>query len=241
MTSFEAANQGYEYLAQIVGQHDLCTACLKIVGRQGHDVENIKVTLHEKHGFDPERTRRITSVVVQDIIDQAKLSECQEFSLLCTNTLVALCGGLENLVKDVVALAFVENIQFVEKLADQSLRVYASDILTRTDEERARSLVDALYQKEGAKRGHTERFMQFLRYIDREIAIEKQSGTAIDEAYEVRNAIVHRGSKIDHRLVKGVPNLSQEIGHPIDVGESKFRAYRKAILQFADKITSSYL
>src|SRR6266446_3033421 len=239
MTSFEAANQGYEYLAQIVGQHDLCTACLKIVGRQDVYVENVKAILHQKHGFDPERTRKITSALIQDIIGQAKLSERQEFSLLCANTLVALCGGLENLVKDVVAAAFLENIQFVEKLADQSLRVYASDMLIRSDEERARSLVDGLYQKESARRGHTERFMQILRYIDREIEIERQSHTAIDEAYEVRNVIVHRGGKVDARLIKSVPTLNQNIGNPVDIGESVFRGYRRAILQFADKIGAS--
>jgi hypothetical protein len=157
MTPFDTANQGYQYLADIIAQHNLCTACMKIVGGQDALVESIRAILKMRRKFEPERIRQITPSLVKSLISQAKRSEHNEFTLLSRNTLVALCGGLESLVKDVVAAEFLENPEWVDKFNDRSLRFRASDLLVHDDLERARLLVDALYQAEGAKSGQTER------------------------------------------------------------------------------------
>jgi hypothetical protein len=238
MTSQEAADQGYEYLAQILAQHDLSTACMKIVGRSPDYVENFKVALHIKHEFEPERIKRITTSLIQDIVVRAKQSEGGEFNLLCGNTLVALCGGLESLVKDVVAASLLEDERLVERLRDQKLRISVSDALASDAEERARFIVDILYTEEGAKLGQAERFMRLLKSINRDtdVKLDDNGRNNINEAFEIRNAIVHRGSRFDRRLKLKMPHFDQAVGTPIDVGETRFRAYRNSIMQFSGEI-----
>ncbi len=239
MTSFEIANQGYAYLDQIGAQHDVCTACIKIVSRQDPLAENILALLHTKHHFTPERIKGITLNLVKRLIDDAKQTEHEEFFLICRNTLVALCGGLENLVKDVVAQELLENPSFLEKLGKRQLRIPASDLLAGTDEERARLLVDTLYFEESTKNGHVEKFMRLFEYIDRkgEMEVEEKVKSAIDEAFEVRNVIVHRGSKVDKRLKDRVKNFDQEIGEFVNLRNARFQSYRSAIFAFAAKPT----
>lgn len=236
MKSAEVAIQGDMYLAQILAQHNLCTAAIKIISRQDDYVENIKVLLHQKNKFEPDRIRNISSDLVRKIITEAKQSETEEFSLLCRNTLVALCGGLEILVKDVVAAKFIERPAFVEELGDRKLRIRAADFLSYTDEDRARALVDALYKDLPTGHSHVEKFKKLFQFVGENIGVmtEKKYQDKIDEAYELRNAIVHRGSKVDLQLKASVPHFN--LGEPIEMGDSMFRMYRDAMLKFAGEI-----
>ena len=240
MTPFDVATQGHAYLDQINNQHDLCTACLKIVSRQQDYVENIKVLMHQKNNFDPKRIEKITSDFIQRIMENASETERGEFSLLCQNTLVALCGGLENLVKDFVAAAFLFEPELMRKLEDRSIRFSVSSVIFGTDDERSRLLVDELYREEGARHGQFLRFFRLLDYIDSGMLKghwDKKQVSAIsndiNEAYEVRNAIVHHGGKIDQRLASRIPSLASAVGSPIVFDSQRLQRYRHAIKQFA--------
>jgi hypothetical protein len=74
-----------------------------------------------------------------------------------------------------------------------------------------------------------------FRYINREadMKVKKQTQKAIDEAYEVRNVIVHRGGKIDHRLKSRAPDFEGEIDQQIELKATRFLEYQTAILEFA--------
>ena len=235
MSPFEVAIQSHAYLVQIVEQHDLCTACLKIVGRQQDYVENIKVLIHQKNRFDPKRIENITPSLILGIKESAKKTESEEFPLLCRNSLVTLCGGLESLVKDYVAAIFLVEPERLRNFDGRSFRFPVSSIIFGTDEERARLFVDELYRDEGTKHGHTRLFLRLLRYVDRDIDMKTVSAISsdLDEAYEVRNTIVHHGGKIDRRLASKVSSFASEIGSSIEMNEERFRRYRHAILEFA--------
>lgn len=235
MSPYEVAGEGHAYLSQIVDQHDLCTACLKIVSRQQDYVENIKVLMHQKNSFDPKRIEKITPALILRIMERAGETESEEFSVLCRNTLVALCGGLESLIKDVVAAIFLEKPEHLRKFEGRSLRFPVSSIVLGTGEERARLFVDELYRDEGVKHGQAHRFLRLLGYVDREWDMKPvgEVNGDLDEAYEVRNAIVHRGGKIDQRLATKVSGFAAQVGSPIKMNEERFHRYRGAILKFA--------
>ncbi len=240
MTPFDVAAQGHAYLDQINNQHDLCTACLKIVSRQPDYVENIKVLMHQKNSFDPKRIKKITSNFIKGIVKNAGETEKGEFSMLRQNTLVALCGGLENLVKDFVAAAFLFEPELMRKLEDRSIRFSVSSVIFGTDDERSRMLVDELYREEGARHGQFHRFFRLLNYIDSGALKghwDKKQVSAIssdiDEVYEVRNAIVHHGGKIDQRLASRISSFASIVGSPIVLDSQRFQRYRNAINKFA--------
>lgn len=239
----EVADQSYAYLVQILHQHDLCTACLKIVSRQQDYVENIQVLMHQKNSFDPQKVEKITPELIRGIMEGAGKIESEEFSLLCRNTLVALCGGLESLVKDYVAAYFLHEPERLRHFDGRSFRLPISSVIFGTDEERARVLVDELYRDEGAKQGHARRFLRLLGYLDPKWDTKTASKVSsdLDEAYEVRNAIVHHGGRVDQRLASKVSSLDLEVGSPIDLNEQRFGRYRHAILEFAGQIQASGL
>ena len=241
MNSYDIAFQGWEYLVQLIKQHDLCTACVKIVSKQDVLVENIKVSLHQKHHFQPEKTKAITSALIQNIIAEAKQAEGTEFSLLCRNTLVALCGGLESLVKDVVSASILEKKNNLEKLGNRSMKIELVDLLAKSDEERARIFVDSLFREETSKNGHTNKLLRLLEYVDGKIEVDRQIQLTIDEAFEVRNVIVHRGSKVDDQLKSKIPNIRQEVGDSVEMSTLVFRSYKDAIFNFAETVISSKL
>ena len=240
MTPFDIATQGHAYLDQINNQHDLCTACFKIVSRQQDYVENIKVLMHQKNNFDPKRTENITSDFIRRIIEKAGETERDEFPLLCQNTLVALCGGLENLVKDFVAAAFLFEPDLMRKLEDRLIRFSVSSVIFGTDDERSRLLVDELYREEGARHGQFHRLFRLLDYIDSgalkghwDKKLVSAISSDVDEAYEVRNAIVHHGGKVDQRLASRIPSLASAVGSTIVLDSQIFQRYRNAISKFA--------
>ena len=63
----------------------------------------------------------------------------------------------------------------------------------------------------------------------------------IDEAFAVRNVIVHHGSKVDKRLKSKFPNIQQEIGDFVDVSAPVFQSYKKTIIDFAQSVPSIML
>ena len=238
MNAFDKAIQGLAYLEQIALQHDICTACLKIVSKQDSLEETIKVILHQKHHFQPEKTKVITTALIQSIIAEAKQAERNEFSLLCRNTLVALCGGLECLVKDVVAASILENENLQEKIRSKA-KIKLKLPLVKGDEEGARVLVDSCYKKVPSEHGHTRKFLLLLE--DGGIVADGDVQLTIDEAFAVRNVIVHHGSKVDKRLKSKFPNIQREIGDFVDMSAPVFQNYRKTIIGFAGSVSSFIL
>jgi len=239
MDSFDNELKAFEFLAQIAVQHDLSTACLKIVGSSPALVENFRTTLLLRSKFDPEKVKRISSKFVESIVVQARSLEQAEFSLLSGNTLVALCGGLENLVKETVWVKLMENPALVSKLGEQrAIKVSLEEFLSSGQEERARLIVDRAYRESGARHGPYERFLLLLKTVEA-VPTEppKDDRKAIDDAFEVRNAIVHNGSRIDRRLLVKVGNEEVAIGNPFELHEHDFKRYRTAILKLASVIT----
>ena len=241
MTSFDVALQGNAYLQQIVSQHDICSACLKIVGQQEALVENIQAVLHVKHQYQPDKTKVITTTLIRKIIAEAKQIERTEFSLLCRNTLVALCGGLESQVKNVIASIVLEDERILKKFANRAIKIDVGDILAKTDRERARVIVEVLYREESAKSGHSRKLLRLLESVDCKVSIDANVLAGIDEAFEVRNVIVHRGGKIDQQLKSKAPDIRQEIGDDVDLSGSKFPNYRDAIMALSEAIPVTFI
>ena len=243
MSPYEVALQCDAYLREIADQHDLCTACLKIVSRQQDYVENVMVLMHQKNGFDPEKVAKITPAFIRELMASAGKTESDGFSILCRSTLVALCGGLENFIKDYVAANILSDPAHCRNLNGRSFKVPASSLVLSTDEERVAFVVDELYRDEGTKTGHTNLFLRLLEYVDQRRNLDTviEMRTDLDEAYVVRNAIVHNGGRIDQRLASKVPRFAPEVGNTIQMNEQTFRRYRNALLKFAGQIISAEL
>lgn len=241
MTSLDVALKGSLFLQQIVAQHDICSACLKIVCQQGVLVENIQAALHLKHQYQPDKTKRITTSLIQKIIAEAKEIERSEFSLLCRNTLVALCGGLESQVKDVAAAIVLGDKLVMKKLETRAATIRADGILAKTESERARAIIEELYRKESAKHGQSRKLMRLLEAVGCGVLVDGVAQREIDEAFEVRNAIVHRGGKIDHQLKAKARNINGEVGNDVDLSGPIFARYRSAIMTLSEEIPATFI
>lgn len=231
-----AHEAGWVLLDQIIKQHDLATACLKIVGQGESLVEQLTVQMRQKHDFAPTKVKTITSNLLRDIIQTARNTEKTEFWLLCNNTIVALCGALESMAKDVAAYEITRSGWPDSDAQERKFKFSAHEFLTMNPHEKARIIVDRVFDEERTRNGYGSRLEAILS-ICTPFKVDTDIKLAVDEAYEMRNAIVHRGALFDRKLVAKLPRFEAEIGRPIRIVGADFNRYRKSIQEFASEIS----
>jgi len=215
---FKAALDRHEELMQItrlsaqgIAMHRARPNALRVLGtvRGGSDQK------HEETIHAAEKDAELAETEIQN-----------DYPVLHGLTTIALWSWLEDLVKGLVGNWFLHRPASMNAPAVHKLRVRLGDYLQLSRPEQARFLVELLEQDTASalKQG-LPRFNSLLDVIGLSVNISEQSKKAIYEHHRVRNALAHRGGRVDAKLRAECPWLGQRPGGELRVSRAMLNAY----------------
>lgn len=164
--------------------------------------------------------------------DKAKEHIGNGFSTVHCHSLVGLWCAVETAIEDSIILILERSPQAEELLRNAGYRVKTSP-LASLNEEQLRRVYSSL-ERQARDRGNiAEAWIDLLSALDVKFSLSAQNISAIAEANEVRNCILHRGGKIDDRAASKSPGLRPIVGQRIDVDEKRYFGYYDALGAFA--------
>jgi hypothetical protein len=162
-----------------------------------------------------------------------------DFATLRRSTLVAACAAFENLAK----AFFVEwaewDISKVEGALSKRLTLHGDELLL-DERDRLFVLADVLY-KDAKGKSFSEKIHAFVRdavpeqYAGFKAEMGKVSADSFNEAFLIRNCIVHRGGKADRRLAAAT-NAAE--GAEIDLDAKRMYRLLEALVGAGDALSS---
>jgi len=163
--------------------------------------------------------------------DKAKEHIGSGFSTVHRHSLVGLWCAVETAVEDSVILILEKSPQAEELLRNAGYKVTTAP-LAGLNEEQLRRVYSSL-ERQARDRGNiAEAWIDLLAALDVKFSLSTQSISAIAEANEVRNCILHRKGEIDDRAASKAPGLKPVVGLQIDVDEKLYFGYYDALGAF---------
>lgn len=185
----------------------------------------------EQAGLDTAPLKRIASEYLS-WENKAKEQIESGFSTVHRHSLVGLWCAVETAVEDSVVLILERSPQAAELLTDAGYKVKVSP-LDSPNEEQLRRVYSSL-ERQARDRGNiAEAWMDLLAALDVKFSLSAQHISAIAEANEVRNCILHRGGEIDGRAASRATGLKAFVGQRIKVDETQYLGYYDALGAFA--------
>ena len=155
--------------------------------------------------------------------------------------IVGMCSALEYSLKSL----FVDFVKFkklsLDRLADKSVRVNAWDLASLDREDRLSILADKLYQ-DAEKKSAFEKFKYYLSEVivcpaeEWKEAIARVDVENFNEAYLVRNCIVHHGARVNSLLGK---KSGFEVSRKIIISKKELDGYFSAIRAMGDALNAA--
>ena len=156
--------------------------------------------------------------------------------------IVGRCSALEYSLKSLfIDLVKCKKLS-LDRFADKSISVNAWDLASLDKEDRLSLLADKFYQDAAAKRPAFEKFKYYLSEViacpaeEWKEAIARVDVENFNEAYLVRNCIVHHGAKVNSLLGK---KAGFGIGREIVVDKKMLDGYFSAIRAMGDSLNAA--
>lgn len=196
--------------------------------------------LQGAHGFPPDQTPEQWGDYVSDLIAWAHDERKTEFQGTRRSAVVATCSALENSAKCLFVARAELDPTTLESIATKRVSVSVSDYVNLAERDRYFALADKLFQDTDSK-WHFDKFSNYVKLIAPEMHanfdaqtkdIEK---TDFNEAFSVRNCIVHHGA----RATKALSTFAQfPIGTDVRITVDSQKRYLKAMRAFAGAIAN---
>ena len=155
--------------------------------------------------------------------------------------IVGICSALEYSLKSL----FIDSVQCrklsLDRFADKSINVNALDFSSLDREDRLSLLADKFYQDAAAKKPAFDKFKFYLSEVifcpaeEWKDIIAKVDVENFNEAYLVRNCIVHHGAKVNSLLGK---KSGFKVGEKIVVDKKRFDRYFSTIRAMGDALNA---
>ena len=157
--------------------------------------------------------------------------------------IVGICSALEYSLKSL----FIDFVQCkklsLDRFSDKSINVNAWDFVSLDrDEDRLSLLADKFYQDASAKKSAFDKFKYYLSEViacpgsEWKGVIAKVDVDDFNEAYLVRNCVVHHGARVNSLLGK---KSGFKIGEKIFVNEEMLGDYFSAIHAMGDSLSAA--
>jgi hypothetical protein len=166
----------------------------------------------------------------------------QGFPLLHSHSAVSLWSILETFVEDLAVTWFQNKPEAWEIEILEKIRVPVGTYERLQGEDKARHVVSEIYRQLGAdlKTG-----VGGLGAVLAQLKLTPQVGDnvkkALHELCQVRNAIVHRGTRADQRLIEACPYLPWKSGDSIKISHALFGWYHAAAERYRDRTLNQVL
>lgn len=183
------------------------------------DGEELNAELHEKAVRDAE------------FVDKERL---EGFPVVYSQAVLSLWSLLELAVKDLVGVWIRNNPDILLVPPISNLKMKIGDFLVINEDEKCLFFVDVIEREIGAgvKNG-INRFESLIGAVGLSGVTPQKMNDVFFEFGQVRNAIAHRGSRADKKLVANCPWLNLEVGESLRVDSKMFRKYQKSSLLYA--------
>ncbi len=155
------------------------------------------------------------------------------FPILHAHALVAIWGGLEAFVEDLVTVWLSNDASALQSDAWASVKIPFAEFQSLEPEERVRALVrEYARQTKADLKSGASRFEVLLGPIGLSGAIDEDVRKTLFEMSQVRNVLVHRAGLVDRRLAEGCPWLGLTVGEPLLVSRAKYDEYLQAVSRY---------
>lgn len=153
----------------------------------------------------------------------------RNFPIIFGQAVVSLWSLLELCIKDFTALCIENDSGILLKDPFLNMKIKLGEYLELGDEERNLYLVDLLEREVGAgiKNG-IRRFDVLLDAVDMGGRTPKKMNEIFFEFGQIRNALAHRGDRVDRKLLTSCPWLEFEVGGELRVTELMCTRYFEA-------------
>lgn len=211
----------------------------KLMLGNDHARDQIEAHLQAVGGFDPKADKLRLRELGDDLVGWAHEESGTEFQGIRRAYLIGACGALENLAKCCFASWVNEDPATMERIRARKLSVSLSEFLDGDRQERIFAAADRVFQDTESRR----HFQKFCAYIKPLIPVQNEAELAnfdavdsdsFDEAFMVRNRLVHHGARADPRLAKAF-GISQ--GEPLKISRVHVGRYMRAIDAMASIIS----
>lgn len=155
------------------------------------------------------------------------------FPVIHAQAVVTLWSYLEALLRSFAASWLRNQPEALTRPQVARLRIRLGDFqLLRDEEEKYYYIFDLLDRDIASARSGINRFETILDVFGLAGAVPEGVRKTIHELGQVRNTIVHRGSRVDERLIAACPWLNSRVGDEIAITPDAFGRYGGAVSRY---------
>lgn len=196
-----------------------------------HAKDQIVAHLQVSAGFDPKTDKSRLSDQSADLVEWANEERRTDFQGIRRAYLIGACGALEHLAKCCFVAWVEEDSEIFERIQSKRLSFSLDEYLTGESQDRAFVAADRVFQAIEIRR-HFQKFCTYVcqlvptRYEDELASFKDVNAADFDEAFSVRNRLVHHGARADLRLGQAFSITS---GQPLQVKRAHAKRYMQAM------------
>lgn len=240
-TGFLGRIDAFKALGALKTKYRAYSSGIKVASQLGVFVESgqLPVVFAAKNGFPEQGSIEKFQDALRYVVGLAANEKDEKLAYLNEVTLVACCSMLEEGVKDYVALLIQKNPERWDVSDRVKVDVVIAEFLAQDSLGQTRLLIDQAFSKYSGTA--FSRLKLLLSKVKVELKDQDLKGRPLyeqlEELFEIRNSIVHRGSRTDLRLQRsGNRFAGNKIGDRIAIDEKDSIAYLDAADKFADNI-----
>ena len=230
----------YSELRWIIRTHTAIILSLDLVATMPEIVSVITGTYQVRRKFVPTAAPGRAAEIAREVQECAQEERLSDFETVRKSALVSGCSALEHLFK----AFFVEWAEFDQSKVDAALsrqvRISGQEYLSQEPRDRLFILADKIYQDMPGK-SQLDRMTAYVKEMvphtsDEFIqSVAKLNARNFNEAFAVRNCLVHHGARVNQLLSK-FPNF--ELGESIKLTPEMIGRYFAALFAVSDALST---
>ena len=223
---FEQSINAHETLMQIVRISERGIASLQALPGI------VQALAHAKGNEDSEMAKNKLALAKADA-EISKQEVENDFPLLHNFATVALWSWLENFVKELLVLWLRHHKKSFLVPEMKRVKINVGEYMQLSEQDRIYYIIELLDQELTSTRARgSARFGHLLKPFGISCEIAQESGKALFELHQVRNAIVHKNMSTDKRLKEACPWLKRPRGKQMCVTHEMLFSYSEAVGEF---------
>jgi hypothetical protein len=199
----------------------------------------VLLSLEEQYPTSEDEKKELTENLAAAKREAAWVEEetSRGFPLLHAHSIAAIWGILEVVIEE-VAMAWLSSVPTAWRAtAIQKLKLSIGEYEAIRPEDRARYVTSELSRAlTGGVRNGISKLEPLLEAFDLAPTLKPNLRKALLELYQVRNVIVHCGSRVDQRLLEVCPWVSWPLGAGVLVEHGLYAWYQKAAGRYTERL-----
>ena len=245
---YDEAQRARDRFINILDVHGAAIVAFEVLPASPSIEEQISAGLRLRRGMKPENPHSPTIEQASDMLKIMEAERGRGHEVIRSSALVAACGAFEYLIKATfVSQASMQPDEAAKLLDGTKIKLLASDVLGMPKMEQWYAIADVLFDQMPHRQMH-ERVKQFLaQYVymperSEPVAKLEEAFAAIDahrldEAFLLRNCVVHNGGRVSKALAR---HTNRGVGQRIIFGNGVLAPLLSPMKKLADWMHSLY-